>query len=102
MTRAKFKTYVYGVTSEVMTTLYEEYEEVKKKNYLLEFVYPTEEKLKEMQSIAKIESEKMDTVQKVYMDVGKDTSITIEVLKEQFGATTLRELIEELQKGIDE
>ena len=40
MTRAKFKTYVYGVTSEVMMTLYEEYEEVKKKNYLLEFVYP--------------------------------------------------------------
>lgn len=102
MTRAKFKTYVYGVTGDVMTSFCDEYEEVKKNGYKLAFTYPTREKLKQMQSIAKIESEKMDAVQKVYKDVGDDSSVIIEVLKEQLGVSNIRELIEHLEKSTDD
>lgn len=101
MTRAKFKTVVLGVNSEVMETLCAEFEEVKSKNYMLDFVYPTEDVLKKMQSIAKVETEKMDTVQRVYNDVGNDTDITLEVLKEQMGAASMKDLIKELQKYLD-
>lgn len=102
MTRAKFKTYVYGVDGEVMETLKAEYQEVRDKNYLLDFVYPTKDVLQEMKSIAKVESEKIDTIQKVYKDVGNDTDITLEVLKEQIGVASIKDLIKELEKYSDE
>ena len=98
MTRAKFKTYVYGVEGDVMETLSAEYQDVCNKNYLLDFVYPTEDELKEMKSIAKKESEKMDTKKKVYKDIGNNTEITLEVLKEQIGVASLKDLIKELEK----
>lgn len=102
MTRAKFKTYVYGIESDVMTSLDEEYQEIKDKNYMLDFTYPTKDVLKEMKSIAKVESKKMDTIQKVYKDVGNDTDITLEILKEQLGAASIKELIRELEKFSDD
>ena len=102
MTRAKFKTYVYGVTGDVMTSFCDEYEEVKKNGYKLAFTYPTREKLKQMQSIAKIESEKMDAVQKVYKDVGDDSSVIKKKKKEQLGVSNIRELIEHLEKSTDD
>lgn len=102
MTRAKFKTYVLGVKSEVMDTLCSEFEEVKSKNYTLDFVYPTKDVLEEMQSIARVETEKMDKVQRVYKDVGENTDITLEVLKEQVGAASIKDLIKELEKYLDE
>ena len=102
MTRAKFKTYVYGIESDVMTSLDEEYQEIKDKNYMLYFTYPTKDVLKEMKSIAKVESKKMDTIQKVYKDVGNDTDITLEILKEQLGAASIKELIRELEKFSDD
>ena len=102
MTRAKFKTFVLGVNSDVMSTLCAEFEEVKNKNYMLDFVYPTADVLKEMQSIAKVESKKMDTVQRVYSDIGNDMDITLELLKEQVGAASIKDLINELKKYADE
>lgn len=102
MTRAKFKTVVLGANSEVMDTLCAEFQEVRNKEYMLDFVYPTEDVLRKMQSIAKVESEKMDTVQRVYNDVGDDTDITLEVLKEQMGAASMKDLIKELQKYLNE
>lgn len=102
MTRAKFKTYVYGTAGDVMETLCSEYEEVKEKNYTLDFDYPTLDVLKEMQSIAKVESEKMDTIEDVYKKVGTNTDVTIEVLKEQVGATSIEDLIRKLKKYSDE
>lgn len=102
MTRAKFKTYVYGTNDEVMETLCLEYQEVKAKNYTLDFNYPTLDVLKEMQSIAKVESEKMDTIEDVYKRVGTNTDVTIEVLKEQVGVTSIEDLIRELRKYSDE
>ena len=98
LTRAKFKAYVYGVDGDVMKSLRDEYEEVKTKKYELDFIYPTSEVLKEIQNIAKVESEKYDTFQKVYKDVGDNTDVTIEILKEQIGANSIEELIRELQK----
>lgn len=97
MTRAKFKTYVYGVEGNMMETLCSEYNEITEKNYTLDFIYPTQDVLREMRSIAKVESEKADTIQKVYKDVGSDTEITIEVLKEQIGASSIDELIRRLE-----
>lgn len=102
MTRAKFKTYVYGVQGDVMETLNAEYQEVQEKNYTLDFVYPTQDVLREMKSIAKVESEKIDTIQKLYKDIGNDTDITLEILKEQVGATSGKDLIKELMKILDE
>lgn len=98
MTRAKFKTYVYGVESDVMSGFKSEYEMVKQKGYTLDFVYPTKPELEKMQNIAKVETERMETIQKVYKDVGKDTEVTIEVLKEQTGASSIEELIAILQR----
>ena len=102
MTRAKFKSYVYGIAGDVMDALCSEYEEVKKKNYTLDFDYPTLDILKKMQSIAKVESEKMDTIHDIYKKIGNDTDVTIELLKEQTGATSLPELIRKLEKYSDE
>ena len=85
-----------------METLKAEYQEVRDKNYLLDFVYPTKDVLQEMKSIAKVESEKIDTIQKVYKDVGNDTDITLEVLKEQIGVASIKDLIKELEKYSDE
>lgn len=102
MTRAKFKTYVYGIESDIMTSLNEEYQEIKEKNYMLDFTYPTREVLRQMKSIAKVESKKMDTIQKVYKDVGNDTDITLEILKEQLGTPSIKDLIKELERFSDE
>ena len=44
----------------------------------------------------------MDAVQKVYKDVGDDSSVIIEVLKEQLGVSNIRELIEHLEKSTDD
>ena len=65
-------------------------------------MYPTKDVLQEMKSIAKVESEKIDTIQKVYKDVGNDTDITLEVLKEQIGVASIKDLIKELEKYSDE
>lgn len=102
MTRAKFKTYVLGVEGEVMDSLSAEYNKVKENGFRLEFTYPTREKLKQMQSIAKIESERVDAVEKVYKNIGNDSAVTIEVLKEQLGVTNIKELIALLGERSDE
>ena len=93
MTRAKFKTYVYGVDGEAMEGFKAEYDLVKRKEYTLDFVYPTKSELETMTKTAKVETERMETVQKVYKEVGKDTAVIIEVLKEQTGASSIKDLI---------
>ena len=90
------------MTSDIMTSLNEEYQEIKEKNYMLDFTYPTREVLRQMKSIAKVESKKMDTIQKVYKDVGNDTDITLEILKEQLGTPSIKDLIKELERFSDE
>ena len=40
----------------------------------------------------------MDTIKKVYKDIGNNTEITLEVLKEQIGVASLKDLIKELEK----
>ena len=98
MTRAKFKTYVYGVDSDAMKGFKAEYDLVKQKGYTLDFVYPTKPELETMTKTAKVETERMETIQKVYKDVGKDTAVTIEVLKEQTGASSIEDLIRILKE----
>lgn len=102
MTRAKFKTYVLGVEGEVMDSLSSEYNQVKANGFKLDFTYPTREKLKQMQSIAKIESERVDAVEKVYKNIGNDSAVTIEVLKEQLGVTNIKDLIALLGERSDD
>lgn len=98
MTRAKFKVYVYGVAGKVMDTLKDEYEEVKKENFTLAFTYPTEQQLKKIRTIAKKEAKNADTFERVFKDLKDDKELTIEILKEQIGASSIDELINKLKE----
>lgn len=98
MTRAKFKVYVYGVSGDVMDTLKDEYEEVKKENFTLAFTYPTEEELEKIRTIAKKEAKNADTFTRVFKDLKDDKELTIEILKEQTGARSIDELIGKLRE----
>lgn len=101
MTRAKFKVYVYGVTGNVMDTLKDEYEEVKKENFTLAFTYPTEKQLEKIRTIAKKEAKDADTFARVFKDLKDDKELTIEILKEQTGARSIDELIGKLKEYTD-
>ena len=99
MTRAKFMVYLYGVATgerSVMNSYDAELETVKSNDYELRFVYPTEEELKEMRSIAKVESEKYDNINKASKVLGNDIDSTIEILKAQLKIESQDELIEYL------
>ena len=98
MTRAKFKVYVYGVAGKVMDTLKDEYEEVKKENFTLAFTYPTEQQLKKIRTIAKKKTKNADTFERVFKDLKDDKELTIEILKEQIGASSIDELINKLKE----
>lgn len=98
MTRAKFKVYVYGVCGNVMDTLKDEYEEVKKENFTLAFTYPTEKQLEKIRTIAKKEAKSADTFTRVFKDLKDDKELTIEILKEQTGARSIDELIGKLRE----
>lgn len=98
MTRAKFKVYVYGVAGDVMNTLKNEYEEVKKENFTLAFTYPTEQELAQIRTIAKKEAKNADTFERVFKDLKDDKELTIEILKEQTGAHSIAELIGKLKE----
>ena len=101
MTRAKFMVYLYGVAtgeSSVMNSYEAELEAVKSNDYELRFIYPTEKELKEMRSIAKVESEKYDNINKASRVLGNDIESTLEILKAQLKIESADELIEYLKR----
>jgi len=101
MTRAKFMVYLYGVAtgeSSVMNSYEAELEAVKSNDYELRFIYPTEKELKEMRSIAKVESEKYDNINKASRVLGNDIESTLEILKAQLKIESEDELIEYLKR----
>lgn len=98
MTRAKFKVYILGVAGSVMTTLINEFGEVKEKNFTLDFRYPTEGELYKMQTIAKTEAKNADTYEKAFKSLKDNKELTIEILKEQVGAGSIEELIGKLRE----
>ena len=101
MTRAKFMVYLYGVAtgeSSVMNSYEAELEAVKLNDYELRFIYPTEKELKEMRSIAKVESEKYDNINKASRVLGNDIESTLEILKAQLKIESEDELIEYLKR----
>ena len=98
MTRAKFKVYILGVAGSAMTTLINEFREIKGKNFTLDFRYPTEEELRKMRTIAKTEAKNADTYEKVFKSLKDNKELTIEILKEQVGAGSIAELIGKLQE----
>lgn len=98
MTRAKFKVYISGVAGSAMTTLINEFNEIKGKDFTLDFRYPTEEELRKMRTIAKTEAKNADTYEKAFMSLKDNKELTIEILKEQVGAGSIAELIGKLQE----
>lgn len=98
MTRAKFKVYIYGVESSAMTTLINEFGEIREKIFTLDFRYPTENELRKMKTIAKTEAKNADSYEKAFKSLKDNKELTIEILKEQVGAGTIAELINKLQE----
>ena len=98
MTRAKFKVYIYGVESSAMTTLINEFNEIKEKNFTLDFRYPTENELHKMKTIAKTEAKNANSYEKAFKSLKDNKELTIEILKEQVGAGSIAELIGKLQE----
>jgi len=98
MTRSKFKVYVYGVTSDAMGTLKDEYEEIVKKEFALDFRYPTQPELTKMKTIVQSEAKSADTYEKAYKNLKDNKALTIEILKEQVGAGSIEELIGKLKE----
>lgn len=98
MTRAKFKVYILGAAGSSMTTLINEFSEIKDKDFTLDFRYPTEEELRKMRTIAKTEAKNADTYEKVFKSLKDNKELTIEILKEQVGAGSIAELIGKLQE----
>lgn len=101
MTRAKFMVYLYGVATgenSAMNSYETELETVKANDYELRFTYPTETELKEMKSIAKVESEKYENINKASRVLGNDIDSTLEILKAQLRIESKDELIEYLKR----
>ena len=98
MTRAKFKVYILGMASPAMTTLINEYEEIREKDFTLDFIYPTDVQLKEMKTIVKSEAKNADTYEKAYKSLKDNKELTIEILKQQVGAGSIEELIGKLKE----
>lgn len=90
--------YIYGVESSAMTTLINEFGEIREKNFTLDFRYPTENELRKMKTIAKTEAKNADSYEKAFKSLKDNKELTIEILKEQVGAGTIAELINKLQE----
>lgn len=98
MTRAKFKVYISGTAGSAMTTLINEFKEIREKDFTLDFRYPTEEELRKMRTIAKTEAKNADTYEKAFKSLKDNKELTIEILKEQVGAGSIAELIGKLKE----
>lgn len=98
MTRAKFKVYIFGAAGPALTTLINEFNEIKEKNFTLDFTYPTEKELREMRTIAKTEAKNADSYEQAFRRLKDNKELTIEILKEQIGAESIAELINKLQE----
>lgn len=97
MTRAKFKVYVYGLDG--VDVIKKEAEEVKQKNYTLDFRYPTKDELKDLIKIAAKEEEEAADIAKgadILSKLNKSDSNTslFEALKLAFGEEKARKMIE--------
>ena len=81
-----------------MTTLINEFNEIKEKNFILDFRYPTENELHKMKTIAKTEAKNANSYEKAFKSLKDNKELTIEILKEQVGAGSIAELIGKLQE----
>ena len=97
MTRARFRVSILGVESPAVRTLISEYDEVNKHNYMLCFNYPTLKELEKIRTIAKEDAENAEAYGKAYQNLKGRTQMTVEILKEQLGASSMEELIQKLQ-----
>ena len=64
----------------------------------MSFSFEAEKELKEMRSIAKVESEKYDNINKASRVLGNDIESTLEILKAQLKIESEDELIEYLKR----
>lgn len=102
MTRARFKVSIIGVESPALATLNTECKEIVDHNFTLEFRYPNYEELEDMRTIAKEDAKNAETFGDAYNRLKGRTDMTVEILKEQLGVSSIDELISKLQEWKDE
>ena len=102
MTRARFKVSIIGVESAALATLSTECSEIKNHNFTLEFRYPNRSELEAMRTIAKEDAKNAETFGDAFKKLKGRTDMTVEILKEQLGVSSIDELISKLQEWKDE
>ena len=102
MTRARFKVCIWGVEGAAINTLINESQEIIDHNYTLEFKYPKRKELEKMRTIAKEDAKNAETYGEAYKTLKGRTNMTVEILKEQLGVSSIDELISKLQDMNDE
>lgn len=98
MTRSKFRVYILG-TNEI-GKYSKEYNIVKSNDYHLIFDYPSSKRIKELRTIAKNEEQEIKNAEKAieYGKKIKDDNLKIDMLLNQFGYSTIEELIKFLDE----
>ncbi len=101
-TRAKFKVYALGIEGETLESIINEYNDIAKAGYKLQFKYPTEQELQNMRIISQKEVEDASKFDKAIRTLGGNTELTLGILKEQLKVESIDDLIakiKEMQNG---
>lgn len=102
MTRARFRASIIGVKGDALSTLVTECRDIAEHNFTLKFRYPTSKELEDMRTIAKEDAKNAETFGDAYNKLRGRTDMTVEILKEQLGVSSIDELINKLQAWKDE